>query len=283
MRNIKKLFIISVFAALAIVMLVAYGCFIAISPGVGIKITDSPPDLFVVKHFYVGIKDVKLQKGNGAWIKLLDTPASTDLVSLIGESPRLLVDSTPIDEGDYRALRIEFTPVATVVYTTTSGSTEATLSISGTTLYFDRYINQYTELILDFDLGQSVEENESSFTWAVKNPPIIHLFYGDEVGTIRGEVIRSSSSGSGESTSTYLMLKKGDTVITTSYANKQVSSPLSTPTFSFLMTVPFDSYKLEFYGFNNNNTIFPFTISVSATLSETNPDVYLGKIDLTEY
>ncbi|MCD6237833.1 MAG: DUF4382 domain-containing protein, partial [Thermotogae bacterium] len=145
MRNIKKLFIISVFAALAIVMLVAYGCFIAISPGVGIKITDSPPDLFVVKHFYVGIKDVKLQKGNGAWIKLLDTPASTDLVSLIGESPRLLVDSTPIDEGDYRALRIEFTPVATVVYTTTSGSTEATLSISGTTLYFDRYINQYTE------------------------------------------------------------------------------------------------------------------------------------------
>lgn len=277
MRNIKKLFIISVFAALAIVMLVAYGCFIAISPGVGVKITDSPPDLSVVKHFYVGIKDVKLQKGNEAWIKLLDTPASTDLVSLIGESPRLLVDSTPIDEGDYRALRIEFMPVATVVYTTTS--TEATLSISGTTLYFDRYINQYTEFILDFDMGESLSVEGTAYTFI----PKIKLYYGGEVGTISGEVIRSSSSGSGESSSTtYLMLKKGDTVITTTYANKQVSSTSTTSTFEFMMTVPFDSYTLEFYKLDSiSGTISLFATSVA--LSETNPDVDLEKIDLTEY
>ena len=282
MRNIKKLFIISVFAALAIVMLVAYGCFIAISPGVGVKITDSPPDLSVVKHFYVGIKDVKLQKGNGAWIKLLDTPASTDLVSLIGESPRLLVDSTPIDEGDYKALRIEFTPVATVVYiyTTTPPSTaQATLSLSATTLSIDedhKFINHYTEFILDFDMGESLSVEGTAYMFI----PKIKLYYGGEVGTISGEVIRSSSSGLDESTSTYLVLKKGDTVITTSYANKQVSSPPSTPTFSFRMTVPFDTYTLEFYRFDNG-TIFLFETSVA--LSETNPDAYLGKIDLTEY
>ena len=275
MRNIKKLFIISMFAALAIVMLVAYGCFIAISPGVGVKITDSPPDLSVVKHFYIGIKSIELISTKGMSKELLTSATTIDVVSLIGEAPGSLVDSTPIDEGDYRALKVEFTPIATVVY----GSAEATLSVSGTTLNIDRYINQYTEFILDFDMGESLSVEGTAYTFI----PKIKLYYGGEIGTIRGEVIRSSPSGSDESTSTYLMLKKGDTVITTSYANKQVSSPSSTPTFSFLMTVPFDSYTLEFYKSSISGiTSLPAT-SVSVPLSETNPDVDLGKIDLTEY
>ena len=284
MRNIKKLFIIPVFVAFAIVVFIAHGCFIAISPSVGIRITDSPPDLSVVKHFYIGIKGIEIQqKQSGVWMPLLTTPVSTDLVSLIGEAPKLLVDSTPVEEGDYRALKIEFTPTATIIYKTTSGSDNATLSISATTLSFDRYINQYTEFILDFDLGRSVSEGSGpSFEWVMNKPPMIHLFYGDEVGTITGKVVRSSTSTS-YSTSTYLVLRDGAEVISTSYANKQVSSTASTTTYSFSMTAPFGSYTLEFYTFSNSGNKI-FATSVPVTLSNTNPNVPLKKpIDLTEY
>jgi len=105
MSHVKSFLSKAVIAAALCAPLVGCNDTTAHAPRVSLLLTDAPGD---VQHAVVTISEIYLQGGSGERVVLMDTPVTTDLVTLANKTSELVKDMT-VPAGTYSQLRFVVT------------------------------------------------------------------------------------------------------------------------------------------------------------------------------
>jgi len=239
---------IYLFIASAFLMITACGGGGGESTGTGevtMSITDAKPLLPEgaenVEHLWINITEVLVHKSGGDWesLTLNKDPFEVDLLLLVEGVTDELVPPVELDSGKYTQIRLVIDS-ATIVF---PNDTEVPVEIPSGNLKTDRNFDfdvengGVSDIIIDFDLSQSLVVTGPSETPSYKLKPVLHIVDASEAATISGAIDNNSFEGENSAIVTVFYFKSDQASpgggeyeeYTKVVVSKDVTSPSPTP------------------------------------------------------
>ena len=200
--KVHKLFIY-LFIASAFLMITACGGGDSTGTGeVTMSITDAKPLLQEgaenVEELWINITDVLVHKSGGDWESLLQNkdPFEVDLLKLVDGVTDELVPPVELDSGKYTQIRLVIGR-AWILFKN-DPDTEVPVEIPSGNLKTDKNFDfdvengGVSDIIIDFDLSQSLVVTGPFETPSYKLKPVLHIVEASEAATINGKIAKNS-------------------------------------------------------------------------------------------
>jgi hypothetical protein len=159
--------------------------------GVNVYLVDAPID--GLESVFVTIEALEVKQAAGSWERLEVAGASgVDLLTLQGEASRVLGSFSDLAPGVYTELRLilsdEYPPYAKTTDGSLIGFKIASGASSGIKIKGQfEYEETQKNIVLDFDLRQSITQHGNSAKPKYRMAPVIKLFDKNELGQVQGE------------------------------------------------------------------------------------------------
>jgi len=200
--KIHKLFI-CLLIAFSFLMITACGGGGGDSTGSGevtMSITDAKPLLPEgaenITNLWVKFTDVLVHKSGGGWnsLPLNGYPYTVDLLQLVNGVTMEIVPPVKLEYGKYTQIRLVID--SAWIWFDDDPKTEVPLEIPSGNLKTDKNFTfdpQYpADIIIDFDLSQSLVVTGPSGTPSYKLKPVLHIVKASEAATIYGKIAQES-------------------------------------------------------------------------------------------
>jgi len=166
---------------------------------VAIDVTDAKPVLpDGATNLWITFTEVLAHKSGGGWtsLPLLESPYSIDLLQFYDGNTTELVPPVSLSSGKYTQIRIVVSK-ATIRFNN-EPNTDTPVEISSENLKTDKNFDFDVEgggavdIIVDFDLSQSIVVTDESGTPSYKLKPVLHIVDASEAATINGKIDQES-------------------------------------------------------------------------------------------
>ena len=224
---------------------------------VAMHITDAKPLLPEragnVTNLWITFTDVLVHKSGGGWIPLPlagDSPYIIDLLQFIDGKTTEIVPSVLLEYGKYTQIRLAIEG-ATIRFDN-DPTTDSPVVISPEHLktdnnfFFDVNKPEAVDLIIDFDLSQSLVVTDPFKKSSYKLNPVLHIVRAAEAATIKGEIAQGSFIVGQNAEVTVFIPNSGVQGGYKEYTKIEVSESDKGPTkFSIYWLVPDQDYRVE--------------------------------------
>lgn len=222
---------------------------------VAIDVTDAKPVLPEgATNLWITFSEILVHKSGGGWISLPltgDLPTTTiDLLQFYDGNTTELVPPVSLESGKYTQIRIVVSG-ATIRFND-NPDTDTTVKIPSENLKTDKNFDFVVEgggaadIIIDFDLSQSIVVTDRSGTPSYQLKPVLHIVDAFEAATINGKIDPLSFTVD-QNAEVTVFVYNSDTQEYEEYTKIEVSkSDEEDPTeFSIFWLVPDEDYKVE--------------------------------------
>ena len=222
-----------------------------------VHITDANPLLPEgagnITNLWITFTDVLVHKSGGGWISLPlagDSPYVIDLLQFYDGKITEIVPSVLLEYGKYSQIRL-IIESATIRFDD-DPATDSPVIIPPEHLKTDKSfildVNkpEAVDLIIDFDLSQSLVVTDPLGTPSYKINPVIHIVRAAEAATIKGEISQGSFIVGQNAAVTVFIPNSGVQGGYKEYTKIEVSESDTGPTkFSIYWLVPNQDYRVE--------------------------------------
>ncbi len=206
-----------------------------------------------VTNLWITIADVSVHKSGGGWISLPleeGPPHTIDLLQLINGNTTEIVPPVLLEYGKYTQIRL-IVDSATIRFDnepTTDSPVVIPLKHLKTdkNFLFDVDEPKAVNIVIDFDLSQSLVVTDPLGTPSYKINPVIHIVRAAEAATIKGEISQGSFIVGQNAEVTLFIPSTGIQGGYEEYTKIEVSESGTDPTeFSIYWLVPDEDYRVE--------------------------------------
>jgi hypothetical protein len=206
-----------------------------------------------VTNLWITIAGVSVHKSGGGWISLpleQGPPHTIDLLQLINGNTIEIVPPVLLEYGKYTQIRL-IVDSATIRFDN-EPTTDASVVIppehlkTDKNFLFDVNEPKAVDIVIDFDLSQSLVLTDPFGTPSYKINPVIHIVRAAEATTIKGEISQGSFIVGQNAEVTLFIPNSGIQGGYAEYTKIEVSESGTDPTgFSIYWLVPDKDYRVE--------------------------------------
>ena len=206
-----------------------------------------------VTNLWITIAGVSVHKSGGDWISLpleQGPPHTIDLLQLINGNTTEIVPPALLEYGKYTQIRL-IVDSATIRFDN-EPTTDASVVIppehlkTDKNFLFDVNEPKAVDIVIDFDLSQSLVLTDPFGTPSYKINPVIHIVRAAEAITIKGEISQGSFIVGQNAEVTLFIPNPGIQGGYAEYTKIEVSESGTDPTgFSIYWLVPDEDYRVE--------------------------------------
>jgi len=206
-----------------------------------------------VTNLWITIAGVLVHKSGGGWISLLleeGPPHTIDLLQLINGNTTEIVPPVLLEYGKYTQIRL-IVDSATIRFDN-EPTTDSPVVIppehlkTDKNFLFDVDEAKAVNIVIDFDLSQSLVVTDPFGTPSYKINPVIHIVRATEAATIKGEISQGSFIVGQNAEVTLFIPNSGIQGGYEEYTKIEVSESGTDPTeFSIYWLVPDEDYRVE--------------------------------------
>ena len=253
--KVHKLFIYLLIAA-SFLLITACGGGGGDSAGSGelaIDITDAKPMLPTgVTNFFVTFTDVLAHRSGGGGWESLPMPQETYTIDLLqfhsGETTEL-VPPVILNSGKYTQIRLVVSEAKLIIVDDNDVTTEILVEIPSENLKtdknfdFDVETDRAADILIDFDLSQSLVVTGPSGSPSYKLKPVLHIVSASEAATITGAITDQSFTNFNTTTAN-ITVWANDEIYTEVIVERNQDIGLSAE-FTIFWLVPYKDYRVE--------------------------------------